>query len=264
MSKKGLKNSEIENVETLNNEVVNNETLNAETPEQSTDETLSENKQGMSEQSTDETNADENGNTKDDHVLSPIEIKANGILRYKTPKLAERGLNFEKRYGSFYKAQMLKQLDEFGEPVKGTDGKPIEKLQRLVVSLHEINEDGSDKLDENGGLIPTADAIACADEIVIKRAAGTIAMSRIKKSRFAERREALMKQLDALNDEMASHEIEYNEAAVKIEAFELPTNVTVSTSVKLSEATLKLQSAEEANAKLRAALIAAGIDPDAI
>ena len=189
--------------------------------------------------------------------------KARRILRARLPKLSEAGLNFEKRTGNFFKATLEKvtektqdvvgnevdKLDNNGKPVYVIDpktGTPVEKVRRTVVAIE----------DECGGLLPEYKHLAA--EVAAKRAAAVIANSMSEYAKLRKAYEAATTALDNAAEALDIHAEQYNSAANDVMAFELP-ETTRATRMSVSS---RLVAVEDENAKLRAKLIAAGIDPD--
>ena len=167
--------------------------------------------------------------------LSPIEKKAAAVLRAKLPHLSENGLNFEKRTGNFFPATIQTQDD-------GT-----EKVSRLVVADADIE-----------GM---TDALAA--EMSIKRAAARIMSAESDAAKLEKKIEEARAELDALKAEKIAAAAEFNKAAADVEAYELPEKVARETlSAKVAAAESKAAAAMSENERLRAMLIAAGLDPD--
>ena len=167
--------------------------------------------------------------------LSPIEQKAAAVLRAKLPHLSEKGLNFEKRTGNFFRATLQTQDD-------GT-----EKVSRLVVADADI--DGM------------TDALAA--EMSIKRAAARIMSAESDAAKLEKKIEEARDELAALEAEKAAAAAELEKAAADVEAYELPEKAARETlSAKVAAAESKAAAAMSENERLRAMLIAAGLDPD--
>lgn len=167
--------------------------------------------------------------------LSPIEKKAAAVLRAKLPRLSENGLNFEKRTGNFFRATIQTQDD-------GT-----EKVSRLVVADADIE-----------GM---TDALAA--EMSIKRAAARIMSAESDAAKLEKKIEEARAELAALEAEKAAAAAELDKAAAAVEAYELPEKVARETlSAKVAAAESKAAAAQSENERLRAMLIAAGLDPD--
>ena len=174
--------------------------------------------------------------------LTPLEKKAAAVLRAKLPHLSEKGLNFEKRTGNFFRAVLQTQDD-------GT-----EKVSRLVVADADIE-----------GM---TDALAA--EMSIKRAAARIMSAESDAAKLEKRIEearaelaALEAELAALEAEKAAAAAELEKAAADVEAYELPEKAARETlSAKVAAAGSKAAAALSENERLRAMLIAAGLDPD--
>ena len=167
--------------------------------------------------------------------LSPIEKKAAAVLRAKLPHLSENGLNFEKRTGNFFRATIQTQDD-------GT-----EKVSRLVVADADIE-----------GM---TDALAA--EMSIKRAAARIMSAESDAAKLEKKIEEARAELAALKAEKIAAAAEFNKAVADVEAYELPEKAARETlSAKVVAAESKAAAALSENERLRAMLIAAGLDPD--
>lgn len=151
--------------------------------------------------------------------------KAQSVLRARLPHLTENALNFEKRTGNFFKAMV--STDENGE----------EKVRRLVV------EDAT---------IPTE----CADEMKAKRAAAFVVSFDSTLSKAEKALADAEKALAEANAYRAQLLADYDAAADVVISTELPE--------KAQRVTLaaKVESQQSEIEKLRAMLLAAGIDPD--
>lgn len=167
--------------------------------------------------------------------LSPIELKAAAVLRAKLPHLSENGLNFEKRTGNFFRATIQTQDD-------GT-----EKVSRLVVADADIE-----------GM---TDALAA--EMSIKRAAARIMSAESDAAKLGKKIDEARAELAALEAEKEAAAAELEKAAAAVEAYELPEKAARETmSAKVAAAESKVAAAMSENERLRAMLIAAGLDPD--
>lgn len=167
--------------------------------------------------------------------LTPIEKKAAAVLRAKLPHLSEKGLNFEKRTGNFFRATIQTQDD-------GT-----EKVSRLVVADADIE-----------GM---TDALAA--EMSTKRAAARIMSAESDAAKLEKQIEAARAELAALEAEKAAAAADLEKAAADVEAYELPEKAARETlSAKVAAAESKAAAAMSENERLRAMLIAAGLDPD--
>lgn len=167
--------------------------------------------------------------------LSPIEQKAAAVLRAKLPHLSEKGLNFEKRTGNFFRATIQTQDD-------GT-----EKVSRLVIA--DVDIDGM------------TDALAA--EMSIKRAAARIMSAESDAAKLEKKIEEARAELAALEAEKEAAAAELEKAAADVEAYELPEKAVRETlSAKVAAAESKAAAAMSENERLRAMLIAAGLDPD--
>ena len=177
----------------------------------------------------------ENAAEEPAHELSPIEKKAAAVLRAKLPHLSEKGLNFEKRTGNFFRATIQTQDD-------GT-----EKVSRLVVADADIE-----------GM---TDALAA--EMSIKRAAARIMSAESDAAKLEKKIEEVRDELAALKAEKIAAAAEFNKAVAAVEAYELPEKAARETlSAKVAAAESKAAAAMSENERLRAMLIAAGLDPD--
>lgn len=166
--------------------------------------------------------------------LSPIERKAAAVLRAKLPHLSEKGLNFEKRTGNFFRATIQTQDD-------GT-----EKVSRLVVADIDIS---------------ASDALAA--EMSIKRAAARIMSAESDAAKLEKRLADAWSAVHALEAEKEAAAAELEKAAADVEAYELPEKAARETlSAKVAAAESKAAAAMSENERLRAMLIAAGLDPD--
>ena len=167
--------------------------------------------------------------------LSPIEQKAAAVLRAKLPHLSEKGLNFEKRTGNFFRATIQTQDD-------GT-----EKVSRLVIADADI-EGMTEEL---------------AVEMSIKRAAARIMSAESDAAKLEKKIGEARAELAALEAEKEAAAAELEKAAADVEAYELPEKAARETlSAKVAAAESKAAAAMTENERLRAMLIAAGLDPD--
>ena len=167
--------------------------------------------------------------------LSPIEQKAAAVLRAKLPHLSEKGLNFEKRTGNFFRATIKTQDD-------GT-----EKVSRLVIADADI-EGMTEEL---------------AAEMSIKRAAARIMSAESDAAKLEKKIGEARAELAALEAEKEAAAAELEKAAADVEAYELPEKAARETlSAKVAAAESKAAAAMTENERLRAMLIAAGFDPD--
>ena len=167
--------------------------------------------------------------------LSPIEQKAAAVLRAKLPHLSEKGLNFEKRTGNFFRATIQTQDD-------GT-----EKISRLVIADADI-EGMTEEL---------------AVEMSIKRAAARIMSAESDAAKLEKKIGEARAELAALEAEKEAAAAELEKAAADVEAYELPEKAARETlSAKVAAAESKAAAAMTENERLRAMLIAAGFDPD--
>lgn len=167
--------------------------------------------------------------------LSPLEKKAAAVLRAKLPHLSEKGLNFEKRTGNFFRAVLQTQDD-------GT-----EKVSRLVVEDAKI-----EGMTEELGY-----------EMAVKRAAARIMSAESDAAKLEKKIDEARAELAALEAEKAAAAAELEKAADVVEAYELPEKAARETlSAKVAAAESKAAAALSENERLRAMLIAAGLDPD--
>ena len=121
-------------------------------------------------------------------AATPIETKAAAVLRAKLPHLSEKGLNFEKRTGNFFRATIQTQDD-------GT-----EKVSRLVVADADIE-----------GM---TDALTA--EMSIKRAAARIMSAESDAAKLEKKIEEARAELDALKAEKIAAAAELNEAVAAV------------------------------------------------
>lgn len=226
-------NEVVENVENVNTVVENVENVATEVEATSVGEATQE---GMSEKK------------EEEDIPTEAEIKAREILRLRLPELTSRALSFEKRTGSFYRGTMVKQFDNAGAPLYDGNGNQIEKLTRLVV----------DFTDETGAL--TEEGVACAAEIEIKRAAGVVLSA-------PTRGEKLQKDVEVAREALALAEAAVVEFAAEVAekegivmAYDMPEKVVADRVSKTVELASRLSQTEQENARLRAILIAAGIE----
>lgn len=167
--------------------------------------------------------------------LSPIERKAAAVLRAKLPHLSEKGLNFEKRTGNFFRATIQTQDDG------------AEKVSRLVVADVDI-EGMTEEL---------------AAEMSIKRAAARIMSSESNAVKLEKKIEEARAELAALEVEKEAAAAELEKDIDDVEAYELPEKAARETlSAKVAAAESKAAAVLSENERLRAMLIAAGLDPD--
>lgn len=166
-------------------------------------------------------------NNENAHVSGANAVieKAQSILRARLPRLTENALNFEKRTGNFFKAMV------------STDADGVEKVRRLVV------EDAT---------IPSE----CADEMKAKRAAAFVVSFDATLSKAEKAIEDAEEALAEANAYRAQLLADYDTAADVVIDTELPE--------KAQRVTLaaKVESQQSEIDKLRAMLLAAGIDPD--
>lgn len=176
----------------------------------------------------------ENAAVEPARELSPIEKKAAAVLRAKLPHLSENSLNFEKRTGNFFRATI--QIQDDG----------AEKISRLVVADADIKASAS-----------------LAAEMSIKRAAARIMSAESDAAKLEKRIEKARAELAALEAEKAAAAAELEKAIDDVEAYELPEKAARETlSAKVAAAESKAAAVLSENERLRAMLIAAGLDPD--
>ena len=165
--------------------------------------------------------------TEQTATTNPTHEKATAILRARLDPLTAHGLNFEKRTGSFFKAFTTK--DEEGKEV----------VKRLVVADEECPADAHESMR-------------------IKRASALIVAIDDKREKLAK---AVADAEKALNEARANAEAlesDYTDAVALVENFELPEKAQrLNLSAKVSEQASTIE-------KMRAALLAAGIDPDTL
>lgn len=202
-------------------------------------------------------NVNNETNTQNAETLTPEQEKASQVLRAKLPALAAAGLNFEKRTGNFFMASLVKEVeknadgsdktDKNGRPVYVIDpetNKPVEKVRRLVVEL----------TDENGEILPQyADALA---DINAKRAAAMVLNGEKGRAKLEADKAEAEKRVAECTAALATFDADLANALEVVAAVELPERAPRAT------VAVKLQAVEDENAKLRAKLIAAGINPD--
>lgn len=158
-------------------------------------------------------------------ATNPTHDKATAILRARIEPLATYGLNFEKRTGAFFKATMV------------TDDKGTEKLSRKVVEDAECPEDAHEAMR-------------------VKRASALVVSIEEKRTKMTKAIEEANRALQEARANAEALEIDYSNAVALVEAFELPEKAQ---RVKLSA---KIEAQATLIEKMRAALIAAGLDPD--
>lgn len=195
---------------------------------------------------------------EDGEELTAEQKKAAQVLRARLPKLAAANLNFEKRTGNFFAGTLVKETekDENGNDKTGKDGKPIyvidpatnkpvEKLRRLVVELNDP---------QTGEIKPQyAD---CLDEINAKRAAAMVLNGEKGRAKLEAERAAAEKALAESTAALATFDSDMTAALEIVATVELPERA------ERVAVTAKLNAAQDENAKLRAILIAAGLDPE--
>lgn len=218
--------------------------------EQSIEQNEAVGMQGMEQDATDTTET-----LAEEANYSEAEAKAAKILRARLEGLTAAGLNFEKRTGNFFKSTIEKiavkdndgnpKLDKKGSPIYLIDehGQVAERTRRIVVDIE--NEDGTVK-EEFAHLV---------EEINAKRAAALVLDTKRRERLEAEGHE-LVARLEAITTELEILDAQKVAAATIVEDFKLPEKAE---RVAVKE---KLKEVEDTNAKLRALLEAAGIDPD--
>lgn len=208
----------------------------------------------------------EPGNTTSDAVQetpdSDPETKAAAILRARLPHLSEKGLNFEKRTGRFFRGI----LEKVTEKVQDADGNEVDKTDKQGNIVFVKNPDGTiaekmrrivvDLADEDGNVYDEFNDEALLAEINAKRAAAFV-LDEKRKERLESELQELKGQIAIKEQEIAAYEVDKQNAVEVVNATELPKRE------QKERATLKVKvdTLQDENAKLRAALIAAGIDP---
>lgn len=172
------------------------------------------------------------------------QIKAERIIRKKLSGMTDVGLNFNRRAGSFYEAVMVAETDAEGNEIKNDKGEVMKKLARLTVDTSLPKYAGEE----------TQAAIA------IKLNAALVADGEEKYSKISEKVDKLAKELDEAKNELASFETNYEAAVKAVTEYDLPEAPTRATSAVKAQ----LEDMKAQNERLRAQLIAAGIDPDAV
>ena len=166
--------------------------------------------------------------------LSLLEKKAAAVLRAKLPHLSEKGLNFEKRTGNFFRAVLQTQDDG------------SERVSRLVVEDAAI-----------GGMTEEL-----GYEMAVKRAAARIMSAESDAAKLEKKIDEARAELAALEAEKAAAAAELEKAADVVEAYELPEKAARATLSAKVAAESKAAAALSENKRLRVMLIAAGLDPD--
>lgn len=181
-----------------------------------------------------------------DHAA--IEDKAKRILRAVIPALSERGLNIESRTGNFFRATQEYAVDEVtGKPIVDMDGRLIKRVRRLVVEV----------TGENGAWLP--EYVDIADDLAAKRAAAIVKRGN-EPTALLNKRAELAEQLAEIDSAIASYRHNYNYACAQVESYALPERPT-SERERLADTVREQAQRLE---KMRAALLAAGLDPDTI
>ena len=160
-------------------------------------------------------------------TTNPTHDKATAILRARLDPLTAHGLNFEKRTGSFFKAFTTK--DE--------DGKEV--VKRLVVADEEC-------------------PAGAHESMKIKRAAALVVSVEDKREKLTKAVTECERALEEARANIKNFETDFADAVALVDAFELPEKAQrLSLSAKVSEQASTIE-------KMRAALLAAGIDPDTL
>lgn len=242
---------------------------------ENTNEVMNANETTVNVENTNETaenveNADTESDTKDadGKDLTPEQMKAKQILRATLPNLKAVNLNFEKRTGNFFTGVIEKvaKLDNDGNARQRADGsiiyetdaqgKPVEKLRRLVVDLTQADDEGN----ETGILKPEYES--AREEINAKRAAALVLDGEKRRKKIEAEREEALKAVAAAEMRLSVFDVEMTEAKKIVAEMVLPEGTA--TREKLSEVKQRAESAEAKNAAMRAKLIELGIDPDTI
>lgn len=199
-----------------------------------------------------------NVETTNETGLTPEQQKAADILRARFPNLADAGLNFEKRTGNFFRASLVKEIertengeektDSKGRPIYVSDanGQPIEKVRRLVVDLDHESE--------------AATVATCTDEINAKRAAAMVLSGEKGRAKLEADKAEAEKRVAECTAALETFDADMATAVEIVNTTTLPEKAERTPRVAVSA---KLKNVEDENAKLRAILLAAGIDPDA-
>ena len=158
--------------------------------------------------------------------LTETQQKAAQILRARLPHLSANALNFEKRTGNFFRATVVTEDD-------GT-----ERVSRLVVADEDLPAE-------------------CQPEIAAKRAARLVMDYERQRAKLVRRVDEIKAELSAATIEVAELDGAHEAAETLVSGYELPERE------KRETLTAKAAKLETENDRLRALLIAAGIDPDA-
>ena len=158
--------------------------------------------------------------------LTETQHKAAQILRARLPHLSANALNFEKRTGNFFRATVVTEDDE------------TERVSRLVVADEDLPAE-------------------CQPEIAAKRAARLVMDYERQRAKLVSRVDAIKAELSAATIEVAELDEAHEAAKTLVNGYELPERE------KRGTLTAKAAKLETENDRLRALLIAAGIDPDA-
>lgn len=187
-------------------------------------------------------------NTPDTIDHAAIEDKAKRILRAVIPALSERGLNIESRTGNFFRATQEDVVDEVtGKPIVDMDGRVTKRVRRLVV---EVTGDDGDWLPEYTDI---------ADDLAAKRAAAIVKRGN-EPTALLGKRDELQAQIEEIEGAIASYRHNYNYACAQVESYALPERPT-SERERLADTVREQAQRLE---RMRAALLAAGLDPDTI
>lgn len=151
--------------------------------------------------------------------------KAQSVLRARLPHLTENALNFEKRTGNFFKATT--EVDADG----------IEKVRRLVVEDSTIPAECAEEMKAK-----RASAFIVAFDATLEKADKAIADAEKALTEATEYRAQLLADYDTAADVVISTELPEKAQRVTLAA--------------------KVESQQSEIEKLRALLLAAGIDPD--
>lgn len=220
-----------------------------------------------------ETQTDASADDKDEDgkTLSAEQVKAKQVLRATLPNLKAANLNFEKRTGNFFAGiiEKVAKLNNDGQPKQRPDGsiiyetdaqgKPVEKLRRLVVELTVHTENDKGERTDTGELKPEYEA--ARDEINAKRAAALVLDGEKRRKKIEDERAAAMKAVEEAEAKLVSFDADMADAIEIVKAVELPESAGRE---KLSDVKLRADSAEAKIAAMREKLIAMGIDPDTI
>lgn len=165
-------------------------------------------------------------NVEQNVELTETQQKAAQILRARLPHLSANALNFEKRTGNFFRATVVTEDDE------------TERVSRLVVADEDLPAE-------------------CQPEIAAKRAARLVMDYERQREKLVRRVDEIKAELSAATLEVAELDEAHEAAESLVNGYELPERE------KRETLTVKAAKLETENDRLRALLIAAGIDPDA-